>query len=177
MIFIWKVSQLSFRAPGKTSCKMLKTLKEICVQVKEKVKELFFRSLVETLFSVLVGSNGALCTSQREFPGPTPPPAGNPWDSDRVYLTHTGESDSLIVTHSGDIWQKHFNTGEFWPQLERIVAIFLAFFIYFLSIPTHSPRDFLTGNSLSLSFTCSSSCICLKAHVFDILHPSKGILT
>ncbi len=26
----------------------------------------------------------------------------------------------------------------------------LAFFIYFLSIPTHSPRDFLTGNNLSV---------------------------
>ncbi len=46
------------------------------------------------------------------------PPAGNPGDSDRVYLTYTGESDSLILTLSGDIWQKHFN------QFERIVAYF-----------------------------------------------------
>ncbi len=32
------------------------------------------------------------------------PPIGNPGDSDRVYLTNTWESDSLILTHSGDIW-------------------------------------------------------------------------
>ncbi len=31
------------------------------------------------------------------------PSTGNPEDSDRVYLIHTGESDSLILTHSGDI--------------------------------------------------------------------------
>ncbi len=52
------------------------------------------------------------------------PSAGKPGDSDRVYLTHTGESDSLILSHSGDIWQNHFKPGEFWPQLERIVAYF-----------------------------------------------------
>ncbi len=51
-------------------------------------------------------------------------PMVNPGDSDMVYLTHAGESDSLILTHSGDIWQKHFNPGEFWPQFERIVAYF-----------------------------------------------------
>ncbi len=31
------------------------------------------------------------------------PPTGNPGNYDRVYLTHTGESDSLIMTHSRDI--------------------------------------------------------------------------
>ncbi len=41
-----------------------------------------------------------LCTSQCEFPGTS---VGNPGDSERVYLTNTGESDSLILTHSGDI--------------------------------------------------------------------------
>ncbi len=31
------------------------------------------------------------------------PPTGNPGYSDRLYLTHTGDSDSLILTHSWDI--------------------------------------------------------------------------
>ncbi len=66
----------------------------------------------------------------------------------------------LFAPHRG-IWQpnanplrgyvkKHFNPREFWPQFERIVAYCVAFFIYFLSIPTHSPRDFLKENSLSV---------------------------
>ncbi len=92
-------------------------------------------------------SSYILCTSQCDFPGTPPPPMGNSGDSDKLYLTHTGESDSLILTHSGNIWKK-INPGDFWPQFERITAYFLAFFIYFLSIPTLSPRDFLTGNSL-----------------------------
>ncbi len=61
-----------------------------------------------------------LCTSQWI---PRDPPIGNPGDSDKVYLTHTGESDILILTYSGDIWLKHFKPGEFWPQFE-IVAYF-----------------------------------------------------
>ncbi len=66
------------------------------------------------------------------------PPMGNPGDSDRVYLTHTGESDKNILTE--------VNSD---PNMKELLHI-LAFFIYFLSIPTHSPRDFLTGNSLSV---------------------------
>ncbi len=41
-----------------------------------------------------------------------------------VYSYYSHNSDSLILTHSGDIWQKYFNPGEFWPQFERIVAYF-----------------------------------------------------
>ncbi len=73
------------------------------------------------------------------IPRTLPPLAGNPGDSDRVYLAHTGASDSLILTHSGDIWQKHFNRGEFWPQFEIIVAYFLPFSSTSCqSPPTHS---------------------------------------
>ncbi len=49
MIFIWKMSRLSFHALGKTSLKMSKLVREICVQVREIVRELFFRFLVWTL--------------------------------------------------------------------------------------------------------------------------------
>ncbi len=45
-------------------------------------------------------------------------------DSDRSIWTHTVDFDSLILTHSGDIWQIHFNPGKFWPQFENIVAYF-----------------------------------------------------
>ncbi len=49
MIFIWKLSRLSFHAPSKTSFKMSKIVREICVQVME----VFFRFLVGTLLKVV----------------------------------------------------------------------------------------------------------------------------
>ncbi len=43
VIFIGKVARLSFHAPAKTSHKIPKIVREICVQVGEKVRELPFR--------------------------------------------------------------------------------------------------------------------------------------
>ncbi len=40
-IFIWKMLWLSFHTPGKTSCKMSEIVKDICVPVREKVRNLF----------------------------------------------------------------------------------------------------------------------------------------
>ncbi len=39
-----KMSQLSFCAPGKTSHKMLKIVREICVQVMENISETLFKN-------------------------------------------------------------------------------------------------------------------------------------
>ncbi len=54
------------------------------------------------------------------------------------YWPTQGISDKNILTQ----WNSD-------PNLKELLHI-LAFFIYFLSIPTHSPRDFLTENGLSV---------------------------
>ncbi len=48
VIFIWKMLRLLFHAPGKTSLKMSKIIREICVQVREKNQGTFFIFLVGT---------------------------------------------------------------------------------------------------------------------------------
>ncbi len=48
VMFIWKMLPVSFHAPGKTSDKLLKTVRAICVQVREKLGN-FFRCMVGTL--------------------------------------------------------------------------------------------------------------------------------
>ncbi len=131
------------------------------------------RLLLITLLLVIIN---ILWTSEWEFPGT---PHGQPrgfWQS--IFDPHRRIRQPNTDPLRGYL-TKHFNPVEFWPQFERIFCIFLAFFIYFLSIPTHSPRVFLTGNSLSVCHSHASvlvHCICMKAHVFGILHPSRGIL-
>ncbi len=82
------------------------------------------------------------------IPRDPPPPVGNPEDSDRVYLTQTGESDSLILTHLRDIWLKHFSPGEFWPQFEWIVAYFFNIF-HLLPVNPHSLTQGFSDNKYS----------------------------
>ncbi len=77
-----------------------------------------------------------------------PPPREQPW----------GFWQGIFDPHRG-IWQpntdplrisdKNILTQGILTPIWKNSCIFLAFFIYFLSIPTHSPKDFLTGNSLN----------------------------
>ncbi len=105
---------------------------------------------------------------------PRDPTAGNPGDSDRVCLTHIGESDSLTLTHSGDIWQKHFNPGNSAPNLKELLHIFSLFHLLLVN-----PHPLTQGFSdrkwfVCVSFTCSSSCICMKAHVTGLANMTKN---
>ncbi len=59
------MARLSFHAPGKISCKMQEMVREIGVQVRQKVRELFFLQIfVGTLFYGLTFSS---CSMQKKM--------------------------------------------------------------------------------------------------------------
>ncbi len=79
----WKIEALSiYLSPMEITRHTLKT-KGVCIYTN------IWESYLNSNALVNVNSQGA--------------PTGNSGDSDRVYLTHAVESNSIILTHSGDI--------------------------------------------------------------------------
>ncbi len=102
-----------------------------------------WKNEMENIFSAI---NLRLCYALVNVNCQGPPPAWATQGILMVYLTHTRESDSLILTHSRDIWPKHFNPGEFWPQFEKIVAYFFSLF-HLLHVNPHQRGGGGPGNS------------------------------
>ncbi len=73
-------------------------------------------------------------------------PTGNPGDSDRVFDPHRGIWHPNTDPLGGYLKKNILTQGNFHPNLKELLHIFSLFHLL-LSISTHSPRDFLTGNS------------------------------
>ncbi len=108
---------------------------------KEKLcKHLYFRTLF-IRYNALVNVN---------FPG-TP----LPWATQGILTGSIWPTQgfSLLLNHSGDIWQKLFNPGEFSvnsdPNLKELLHIFSLFHLLPAN-PHPLIQGFLTGNSLSV---------------------------
>ncbi len=101
------------------------------------------------------------------------PPMGSPGDSERVYLTNTTESDSLILTHSGISDKTILTQGNSEPSLKELLQIFNTF--HLLPVNPHPLTQGFSDRKqfVCVSFTCFSSCICMK-HMCLVYYTHPG---